>query len=231
MKRTIGDMHPAVAGVLVAAIAVAAAVVVVAISRSDTNGSTVRGSGVAVSQTRHAASFAKIVLEGSATVDVRVGGKQKIVVNADDNLVDRVRTRVDGGALVIDTVGDFSTRTPMTVQVTVPSLEALRLSGSGIITVEDVASKAFEVRADGSGLVRVAGVADRLDAVLSGSGDLQLGTLVAADVKAVVSGSGRLQVHADRTLDASIPGTGAIFYSGDASVTQSITGSGAILKA
>jgi len=52
-------------------------------------------------------------------------------VHADSNLMRFVTTRVVAGTLVIGTTGSFTIRSPMTVEVSVPSLAAVTLSGSG----------------------------------------------------------------------------------------------------
>jgi hypothetical protein len=64
-------------------------------------------------------------------VTVAVGGRQSVVVHADSNLLRDVTTRVVAGTLVVGTTGSFSTRSPMSVEVSVPSLASLTLSGSG----------------------------------------------------------------------------------------------------
>lgn len=177
---------------------------------SSANG--VQGSGVAATQTRHVAPFKNIELAGSNNVTIRVGPKQSVVVHADDNLLPRVTTEVHDGTLVIgNTPGSFTTRSPLTVDIGVLSLEALALSGSGVVS--------------GSG------TASHLDVTVSGSGDARLGELVARDVHAVVSGSGNIVVTATKSLDASVPGSGSIVYGGNpAHVTSSVTGSGAVTR-
>jgi Putative auto-transporter adhesin, head GIN domain len=189
----------------------------------------VRGSGTPASQLRNLPSFEALELAGSTELTVRIGD-QAVVVEADDNLVGRVTTEVRAGTLVVGTDGSFTTSSPMRVDVTVPTLNALVLSGSGIMVVEDISAERLRVRVPGSGLLRANGTAELLDAGLSGSGDVQLENLVARDVVATLSGSGRLQVHATRSLDASVPGSGIIFYGGNpADVAKSVSGTGAIL--
>lgn len=190
-----------------------------------------RGSGIAVTQSRAVPSFTAVDLAGSNDVTVHIGEKQAVVVEADDNLIGLVTTDVQSGTLVLGTSGSFTTEHPMTVDATVPTLYAVVLSGSGVVTVEGVGAEQLTVRVPGSGLLRVSGTAERLDVSLSGSGDVQLEDLVARDVAATLSGSGRLQVHATDSLDASVPGTGVIVYGGNPSnVTQDVTGTGVILK-
>ena len=208
---------------------VGALVVMLAWDRSGGTSSTIQGSGVEATQARSLPPFSSIDLAGSNRVTVRVGGEQSVVVQADDNLIEHVTTEVRGGELVVSETGSYATASPMVVDVTVPELDSVTLSGSGIVAVDDVNAESFVVRAPGSGILRVSGTATALDASLVGSSDIQLQDLVAQDAKASVSGSGRMQVHATETLDASISGSGAIFYSGSPEVAQSISGSGVII--
>jgi Putative auto-transporter adhesin, head GIN domain len=199
----------------------------------DSSSSTsVEGSGVAATEARDLPSFSSVELAGSNTVTIRVGEDQSVVVRADDNLIDRVTTAVQDDSLVIGNIpGSYAAKSPMSVTVSVPSLNALTLTGSGVISVTDIAASSLTVRLPGSGVLRASGTATRLDVTLDGSGDAQFEQLIAGDVRAVVSGSGRIVLTATKSLDASVPGNGVIFYSGNPQeVTKSITGSGAIIS-
>jgi hypothetical protein len=191
----------------------------------------VRGSGVAASQARAVPDFDGVELAGSNEVNVTVGGPRSVVVHADDNLLGHVTTDVRARVLVIaKTPGSFSTQAPMSVDVTVPSLHSLRLSGSGIVTVTGIDAPAFAVSLPGTGLLRASGTAGRLAVGLDGSGDAELGGLVARDVRATVGGSGRVVVTATVSLDGRVTGSGAIVYGGSpARVTRNVSGSGAIV--
>ena len=195
----------------VVAVLVLAAAVVALRARGESSSSGVQGSGVAATQSRHLARFSRLDLAGSNNVTVVVGGRQSVVVHADSNLVRYVTTRVVAGTLVIGTTGSFTTRSPMGVEVSVPSLAAVTLSGSGVLSTS--------------------GTVTRLDASVGGSGLAQLTDLVARDVQAVVTGSGLIRVTATASLNAAVPGTGAIVYSGNPPrVTSSVTGTGAVTR-
>ena len=212
-----------------AAVLVLATVVVALLARGGTWISGLHGSGIAASQSRVLPAFARLNLAGSNQVTVRVGGRQAVIVHADTNLIRHVTTRVVAGRLVIGTTGNFTTRSPMNVEVTVPSLTTLTLSGSGEITVTGVRARHLTATLPGSGLLIVRGTVTRLDVTISGSGLAQLTDLVAGDVHAVVSGSGLIKVTATRSLDAMVSGTGAITYRGNpAQVTRDVTGTGAV---
>ena len=137
---------------------------------------------------------------------------------------------MEAANLVIgNTPGSFTTKSPMSVQIAVPSLTAFTLSGSGNGSVTGIQARNLTVTLSGSGVATTSGTATRLHATLSGSGDLRLGSLIAEDVVALISGSGDIYPTASNSLDASVPGSGAILYGGNLQkVARSITGSGEI---
>jgi len=192
--------------------------------------STTEGSGVPATQARDVAAFTSIELAGSNNVLIRVGEKQSIAVRADDNLLDRVKTEVQSGKLVIaNTPGSLTTKSPMRVEVKVPTLNAVTLSGSGNIVANGVETQSLRVSLPGSGTITGSGTTARLDVTVGGSGTVQFTRLVANDVRAVVSGSGSIFITATKRLDASVSGSGAILYAGNPQdVTKSVTGNGAI---
>ena len=212
-----------VVGVLVLGTAVVALLV-----RGGSSSSGVQGSGVAATQSRALPAFSGLDLAGSNDVTVAVGGRQSVVVHADSNLLGYVTTRVVAGTLVIGTTGSFTASSPMSVEVSVPSLAAVTLSGSGEISVNRIDASRLTVSLPGSGALYAGGTVTHLDVTLDGSGLAQLDNLVARDVHAVVGGSGLIRVTATANLNASVSGSGAVIYSGNPQVTSSVTGSGAV---
>jgi len=215
--------------VVVAAVAVG---IVLAVRGTGTTSSTgVQGSGVPAAQTRTLPAFTAVDLAGANNVIVHVGGTQAVTVHGDDNLIPYVTTTVQNGALAIKQSRSFSTTSPMRVDVTVPALDAVTLSGAGVLTVDGVEADHFTVRMPGSGVLTVTGTTTTLDATLSGTGDVRLDGLPAHDATATVSGSGRLQVDASHSLDATVSGTGTIVYTGSPTeLTKNVTGTGAITE-
>ena len=213
-------------GAIAAVVAIAA--VAALANRTADDDDTVRGSGVEVTATRQLSPFAAVELAGANTVNVRVGPAQTVAVTGDDNLVDRVTTAVRAGRLVIDDRGTFDTEAPMSVTVSVPSLDALGLSGMGTVTVVGVTGSEFTADLSGTGTLVVSGSVDRLTATQSGLGTLELAGLAARDVIARLEGTGDVNVQALSTLDATLTGTGSIVYSGSPAVTTHNTGVGSI---
>ncbi len=195
-----------------------------------TSASSTDGSGVPATQSREVSAFDSVELAGGNNVVVHIGGTQSVVVKADDNLLSRVTTKVQSGTLVIgNTPGGLTTKSPMSVVVTVPTLSELTLAGGGNIVVDGLKTESLTVTLSGSGNVTGSGTAASLGVTLSGSGNVWFTQLVADKVHAVLSGSGNIFVAASESLDASVPGSGTIDYAGNPQhVTKSVTGSGAI---
>jgi hypothetical protein len=194
---------------------------------------TIDGSGNPAAVTRAVTPFSAVHLSGTSAVRITVGPERSVVVHADDNLVERVTTEVDADVLSVSTRGNFTASSPMYVDVSVGSLDAVTLSGTGAISVQGVDADALRVElpATGTGLVTVSGSAQRLTAQLGGTGDLQLADLQARDAQVTLTrtGTGRIEVHVTDTLRATLSGDGEILYSGSPKVIERVTGTGAIL--
>ena len=192
---------------------------------------TVAGSGVASSQERSVTEFTAIEIAGSADVFVTVGKAQHVLVEADDNILPLIETSVQAGRLVISTkpFTSISPRLPIRVTVTMPSIEAASLSGSGNITINDVNAETLTLNLPGSGNINVSGSARRVTVSLNGSGNIQCGDLEAQAVDVGLNGSGDVTVYASQHLGVTIRGSGSVHYRGNPTeVSQSVLGSGSV---
>jgi hypothetical protein len=195
---------------------------------------TVKGSGVVASETRHVSGFDAIQLAGSADVTVSFGDSESVVVEAEDNILPLIETYVRGGELVIEwkPMISVSDTEPVRVTVTMKSLKAASLPGSGNITIAGMNGGAVEFDLPGSGNITADGVVDSVNAELSGSGNIVCGDLQAKSATVKLPGSGNVTIFASESLGVTISGSGSVTYRGDpAEFTQSVTGSGTIQAA
>lgn len=206
------------------------AIVVVAREQSDGRSPAARGA-VAATEARTVAPFGAIVLSGSNVVTILVGRPRSVVVHADRKLLRRVTTVVRSRELVIgNEPGTVSSTIPMSVEISTPSLSALRLTGSGTISARGVRAPHLTVVVSGSGVVEAAGRASSLHASVSGSGDAMLGEIVSRHATATLGGSGTIVLTATQSLTASVTGSGSILYAGDPThVSTSIPGDGVVV--
>jgi hypothetical protein len=200
-------------------------------SRGAAEPSSITGSGISITDERELAPFSSVELAGANRVTIHVGAPQSVAVSGDDNLVGRVTTVVDDGRLVIDNIGSFSTTAPMSVDISVPSLDSLSLGGTGAIDVDGISGDRFDAELAGAGTVTVMGSVDLARASLTGTGTIDLHRLGAARGIAELEGTGTIEIDAASTLEATLTGTGSIMYTGTPVVTMQNTGHGEVVPA
>lgn len=144
-------------------------------------------------QTREVGSFSGIHQSTSADVYITSGDKETVVVKADADAIDKLTTKVEDGILHIGSErnGWRNVRT-MEVHITMRSLEKIKNSGSGDISVKgklkgtnvyigisgsgdlnaDLDVNNLQVKISGSGDVKFSGVRGDLAVKISGSGDV-----------------------------------------------------------
>lgn len=211
------------------------------------------GNGTITTETRVLEAFSSIELAMSADVFVTQGADYAVKVEASENLMGIIETKVKSDKLIIDVKNNKCIRGNETISVyiTLPNLSALNISGSGKIKVSNyLETEKLTIKISGSGDVEIDSLAaNEIAATISGSGDLSVtGTDTVAVQIVEVSGSGKVQninlpsreasvnisgsgeclIYAIETLDVRISGSGNVRYKGNPTITTAITGSGNI---
>lgn len=218
-------------------------------SCTDTWMNCIRGNNDVEEDYRSINNFDEIEVDGSFDVYVTIGPVTEVVVEAEENLLDYIETKVHDGKLEIDTRRNRCIRNnePMRIYVTTPSLDRIELDGSGMIECEGVVADMLEVNLDGSGDIFVDVIAEYVEADISGSGEIELdgfaeevdfkisgsGEINALDLQTeeaftTITGSGDIFVHVLELLDIKITGSGDVYYTGNPVVNTIITGSGSV---
>lgn len=172
-----------------------------------------------VKDTRKVASFTKVEASGSSDVIIKVGPKQSVVVHAEDDQVDEIRTEVKNGELKIWRKSrrmSFGSRTAR-VYITVPALTKLVSQGSGDASVENMKAKKFKLVQQGSGDVDIEGTCDEITMTSQGSGDLESSKLNCDKIEAKLRGSGDMELDNVKSTSFSLDAVG----SGDVTVSGS----------
>lgn len=184
-----------------------------------------------VRQNRKITNFEGIDVGGAFDVYISEGDSYKVTVESDENLLDKIRTEVDGDVLRISTKGRIRRATKLNVYIRIkelrylhtggasdvyaetdfntPSLE-IRSSGASDVKMGAVYSKYISCNISGATDVRMSGKTSRLDVSVSGSGDFKAYDLVAEEGEVKVSGSGDANVHFTRSIRASVSGAGDV---------------------
>lgn len=177
-------------------------------------GPCIDGVGPVISETRDISEFSAVKNEGSFDVRITEADEFSVEVEAQENLLPIIETFVSGYTLVIQKklATCFRSNSAVIINITLPQLEELKLSGSGKITADIGDSQFFECTNSGSGQIRIDSVfAGELSMKNSGSGLIELQASYADEISLIQSGSG--------TLDA-----GTVYNSIDASMRHSSSG-------
>lgn len=211
----------------------------------------IRGSGNVVTEERRVSGFDRVSVTGSGRVVITQSDDESLNVEADDDLMQYIKTDVEGRTLVLgftDTPRFRTLRPSRTIvfNVTLPRVSGLTITGSGDIEADDISAEDLEIRITGSGDVEIhslraedlevrvigsgdvdlAGYASEQDVEISGSGKYRGEDLESQIARVRVSGSGEAVVWVSDALDVRITGSGDVDYYGDPDVTQRVTGSG-----
>ena len=220
----------------------------------ESSWSCLRGNGVAGDEIRTISGFTGVVSEGEFDVFIIPDSSFSVKLEADENLIQYIRTSVSGNTLIVDqgTRKCLRSDNPIRITVYMPQVEYLNLTGSGMITGENIESDVLKVHLTGSGLIDLKGLkTGLLDALITGSGEMVFwGETLDADLDitgsgmikafhlesvnciANISGSGSMEIKVKKQLTAYISGSGNIYYQGNPpTVSVNITGSGAVIPA
>lgn len=192
----------------------------------------VRGSGVVATENREVAGFTEVRVSGSGDVVIEQTGTESLAVEAEDNILPLLETKVENGVLRLGIQRNVSLRTtrPIRYRVTVKDLTGVGISGSGNIRAVAIDTDKLSAEISGSGSADFAGRADDLALRISGSGSYDAGKLHSKSVRVNISGSGDAVVNASDRLDATVSGSGSVRYAGTPTVEKHISGSGSVAR-
>jgi hypothetical protein len=213
----------------------------------------VKGNGNVVKKERSVGTFSEIQSFGSFDITITDGATTKVEVEAEDNLQEFIEVSVQGDKLQIKSRKNqnFNATKSINIYVTVPSLRAIGLHGSGNVKSENLirAGVNFEIKSAGSGNVSLEVETTNLSADIAGSGNITLkgktkefegriqgsGNIRARDMQSEITtvkiaGSGNAEVVATSKLNTNIAGSGDVKYWGDASVDSKVAGSGSVRR-
>jgi Putative auto-transporter adhesin, head GIN domain len=202
-------------------------------------------------ETRNVSGFTKVGFGVAGDLYIRIGPEFKLVMEGDRDILDEIKTDVSGGRLVIRMENwhfNFHNE-KVTINLTMPELEGLGVSGSGKAQILDpVKADNLNLNVSGSGKVMTSDLdVDHFECGISGSGDIILGSGGSIDNGSIsisgsggfsgesieidhltvhVSGSGNCRCKAGDSLEARISGSGNVWYSGNPKIDARVSGSG-----
>ncbi len=212
---------------------------------------TVYGNGNVVSEDRITGDFDGLKVSSGIDVFIKQGTNISLMVEADDNLLDILKTEVTDNTLKIYTSKNVRKSRSMKIYLVYEELNSIRVTSAGDVKGENTLQtdrldiglssagdleldlQADEVHCDisSSGDARLSGTTDLLVADLSSAGDLYAYDLIAKKCKVICSSAGDARVYATEEFDLRSSSAGSIYYKGDGKiVTVHTSSAGSIVK-
>ncbi|HEY4650713.1 MAG TPA: head GIN domain-containing protein [Pontibacter sp.] len=210
----------------------------------------VKGNGNLQTQTRKVSGFTGVKVSGGFAVEIKQGNKEEVRIEAEENLMDNIKTVVKNGVLHIYSEGSINTKKGMKAYVTVDKLNKVDISGGvkvvGLSTFKantfdldmsggsnvKLAIDATTITADMSGASKVVltGRANEVSLDMSGASNVDASELVAKKVKVGASGASKVKVNASELLDINASGASHVAYAGSPRINAETTAATRITK-
>ena len=194
------------------------------------------GGGPRVTETRDVAAFDRIVVSDDLDVSVVPGSGTQVRVYAGEDVMDRVRTRSEGGELRLDITDRGIVIGPdplgdVRIEVAADTVRSLAIEGTGNVRLTGLSEDELELAVRGAGEIRASGRVDRLEATIQGAGDADLSELASRTARITVQGAADADLNVSDQLDVTVQGAGDVSYIGDPVVRSDIQGAGDLTRA
>lgn len=191
----------------------------------------IKGSGTSKTEQRNVTGFNEIEAGGAMNLEVDAGKEFSVTVEADDNLLQYIKTEVSGDTLKIYSEGKISPTAKLNVKISMPALEGLDVSGASEAKIVNVKADSLELKASGASEVNIVGTATELKAEASGASEIDAGNLRTESAEVDASGASSAFVFANDRLAAAASGASKISYTGEPkNIKQNASGASSINK-
>jgi len=206
-------------------------------------------------ENRKVNEFSSVVFAISGNLYLSQGDKNEVIIEADDDILEKIITEVRGDRLVIEFERWYNYRGngKINVYVTTKNIEEITLTGSGTVTnktpinssdielaitgsgsimIDRLITKNVKSMISGSGDIKISSdkKAATFNATITGSGDINATSIEFEKGKLTITGSGSIKASIVEDLRAVITGSGKIVYMGKPLIDADITGSGKIVN-
>lgn len=170
-------------------------VLLVSLGCDRMSGQQIEGSGTATTEERTVDAFTAIEMNTTGRL-ILEQGEQRVELRGDDNILPRIITEIEDGALAIGTEENVSLdpEVPLEYRIRMPNLEAVQLDGSGDIEMSPFTVERLVLEIDGSGTVRtreLTGGSVLLE--IDGSGDGFFPGIDTESLEIEIDGSGSIE--------------------------------------
>lgn len=175
----------------------------------------IEGSGLSKTEKRDVAEFSSIEVEGVFQVEVTLQKDFDVQVEADDNLLEFIKTEVDGQTLKIETTKRLNLKNPLIVRISAPNIVGVGTSGVAQVTLTNINNDQLEIDSSGASRIKADGVTKSLIIDLSGASQFEADGLRSETARVEASGASRADIFVSNDLTAEVSGASKVYYSGN----------------
>lgn len=221
---------------------------IIAVSGCTING---WGSGNVINETKDVKGVKQVSLEGIGTIIIQQGDQESLRIEAEDNIMPHIQSKVEDEKLSIS----YDTNTPTPTKdvkyyLTVKDINSIRITGAGKIQSNNITTKNLSIIIDGAGngdlsglnldklniniagagKILIAGKVIEQTVVIAGAGNYEAKDLESENAIITINGAGKGTVNVSKVLSAIINGAGNLDYLGNPQINQQISGGGTVQK-
>ena len=210
----------------------------------------ITGNGNVVTNERDVENFHGLEVSTGIDVEITQANSNELILEADENLHDVIKTVVENGILKIYAEKNIRMAKAKQVYLNYKDIEIIRISSAGdvkgkntLVTQDldislssagdlflDIEADRLEVNISSSGNARLSGKSNYLDADLSSAGDLNAFDLEVKKAKVSVSSAGDAKVFITEEASLSSSSAGDIIYKGEPKTVNVRTSSGGDIR-
>ncbi len=211
----------------------------------------IKGNGNVVKQERNVSDFSGVEVGGAFRVFLTQGDEEKLIVEADENLLAVIETKVKGGTLVIrtnETIKDFK---ELNIYLTFKKLDEMEINGACHLTGENkfrfddlefdcsgaskvelkLSASSLEADISGASKVQLFGSTEKTNMDVSGASVLDAYEFEIASCNIEVSGAAIAKIIVGDELSAEVSGAAKLRYKGNPKlISHEVSGAGSMKK-
>ena len=176
---------------------------------------TIKGDGITKSANRKVGYISEIEVDGNFIIDVSCGKSNSLKVEAEDNILPLVETKVDDEKLSIFTKEEITALKDIKITITLHTLKEIDSDGNSKITVKDLHTDELDVSANNEAVIELEGKVKELNITIDDDAKVLAKSVITKSTIVSIYGDGVAEVNARRYLEASVKGKGVINYWGD----------------
>lgn len=191
------------------------------------------GKGPKVKRTLKVESFNGLIVANAMSVFIQQGAEQKVVIEGNANILDKIDAKSEGGRLEIQLEKGNYKNCDVNIYITIPSINYI--AGSGATSIELAHfDKLNKLELDFSGATEFTAVGkqtnvSKLKVDISGAGEIKAFQLKCKKIDIDLSGASECELNATESLNLDISGASEVRYLGKPKVTQDISGSSTVV--